>query len=876
MTEANRESAPKSQVQPQRFAKVRRGGGAISAYLGAPLRWARALRPTAVFAIAACGSVTPAPDGDPPPTETTTTTTTTTTDPTTTDPTSLPATDTFTEGSDTVVVTIQDRDSLERTYTITSTHPMRDGIPASGEVTVTEEPNQIVLRSGHDLFDALFALSIQEVRDNAVSSITDGAFDNGNPVPCECFETGELWKYVWTRDTAYAVDLSLAFLDPTRSANSLRFKLSDRKASAGGGSPQIVQDTGSGGSWPVSSDRVAWTLGAREVLKFLEGQERTDFRDDAYAALMNTLEQDRLYVWDSEDGLYRGEQSFLDWREQTYATWTAGDVTQIAASKALSTNVAHWHALDTAAEWAAEVGDAANEARYRGWADDLSAAIEGLWMADEAQYATFKGGDFDPSLLRKFDWLGASLAALHIGHAAEIVESYPQGAFGPPVYWPQQPLIPIYHNRGSWPFVTAYGLRAAALAGNDAVVDSGIAAMYRGSALNLSNMENFDLLSGANYKDDGIYSGPVVNSRRQLWSVAGYASMVVRTIFGMQASEQGLVFTPFVTAKLRNEMFVNVDEISLYNLSYRGELIDVSLGLPAVDGATTGSLTADSGLVTTGPVALGLSQGSTGTMTEIVDDGDFEKIWSPTEPNLTAIEDDGGLLRLVFDDGGEAGVTFEIFRNGESVASGLSGPTWTDPNSGDWSVTHCYSVASVFSNGHASQHSPPRCWWDLTFDRITTIDASAFVAVGGVYDNTHGRWHYDQWGGPTDTLEVPAFVPTVSGDVWIQLVYGNGSGPISTGITTAVKWVTVEDGNGVVAEGPVVMPQTGDWALWRDSTLVRAILQAGTSYRILISDGTNMSYLAHFEPYTGGNGGGSEVYNAVNIAELKVLRRADQ
>jgi len=858
--------------QPRRDAKVRRDRLAISAYLRAPLRWVRTLGPAAAI-LGACGSVNPDPGGDPPPDEPTLTTDTDISDTdidTDTDFTGTLPTDIFTDGGDTVTVTIDDRDTLERTYVITSTHAFRDGLPASGEVTVVEEPGQIVLRSGHDLFDALFALSIQEVRDNAVSSITDGAFDNGNAVPCDCFETGEKWKYVWTRDTAYAVDLSLAFLDPTRSANSLRFKLSDRKASAGGGSPQIVQDTGSGGSWPISSDRVTWTFGAREVLKFLQGQARTDFRDDAYTALVNTLEMDRLYVWDDEDGLYRGEQSFLDWREQTYPTWTADDVTSIASSKALSTNVAHWHALDTAAEWAAEVGDGVNEARYRGWGDDLKSAIEGLWMPDEGQYATFKGGDFDPSVLRKFDWLGASLAALYIGHGEEIVDSYPQGAFGPPVYWPQQPEIAIYHNRGSWPFVTAYGLRAAAAVGNDAVVDSGIDALYRGAALNLSNMENFDLLTGANWQDDGAFSGPVVNSRRQLWSVAGYASMVVRTVFGMEASEQGLRFSPFVTERLRREMFGNVDEISLYNLPYRGTTLDVTLSLPADPG---GPMTGTTDWSTGGEVAIDLTETASAAMTEIVDDGDFEKIWSPREPNLTALEDNGGLLQLSFDDAGEAGVTFEVFRNGASVASGLTGPTWTDPDSADWSATHCYAVASVFSNGHTSQHSPAMCWWGDAYERIMTIDASAFVASGGVYNDAHGRWHYDQWGAPSDTLEVPALVAPVSGDVWIQLVYGNGAGPISTGITAAVKWVSIEDAYGVVAEGPIVMPQTGDWALWRDSTLLRANLQAGTSYRILIADGINMTYLEHFAPYTGGNGGGLDTYNAVNISEIKVLQR---
>lgn len=161
--------------------------------------------------------------------------------------------------------------------------------------------------------DALFALAMQEVRDASVSTISDGAFSAAES--CPCFETGERWTWVWTRDTAYAVEHSLALIDPQRARDSLRFKLSDRKAALGGGFPTIVQDTGTGGSWPVSTDRVVWAMGAWEVLKYLDGAEREAFRDEALLAMRNTLEEDRQFVFDAEDGLYRGEQSFLDWRE---------------------------------------------------------------------------------------------------------------------------------------------------------------------------------------------------------------------------------------------------------------------------------------------------------------------------------------------------------------------------------------------------------------------------------------------------------------------------------------------------------------------------------------------------------------------------------
>ena len=164
------------------------------------------------------------------------------------------------------------------------------------------------------MLDALFALAITELGENKVTAISDYSMNGGSPIDCDCFETGANWHYVWTRDTAYAVHSAIAFLEPQKSKNSLKFKISERKSAVGGGNMQIVQDTGSGGSWPVSTDRVVWALGALETLKNLDGSDYTSFLAESYEAIKNTLEADRLYIYDEKDGLYRGEQSFLVWR----------------------------------------------------------------------------------------------------------------------------------------------------------------------------------------------------------------------------------------------------------------------------------------------------------------------------------------------------------------------------------------------------------------------------------------------------------------------------------------------------------------------------------------------------------------------------------
>src|SRR5690606_38946125 len=211
--------------------------------------------------------------------------------------------------------------------------------------------------------------------------------------------------------------------------------------------------------YPVSSDRVTWAHGAAAVLAALDGDARSDFGDAAYAALLTTTRHDRAIVFDGADGLYRGEQSFLDWREQSYPDWTATDVVHIAMSKSLSTNLAHLAALELVAALAQERGEAQVAAESTMWAEQLRAAIQDrLWLDDEGQFSSHVTTGLDPAPTRRFDLLGSALAILMDVATAEqaqaMLSGYPHYGPGAPVLWPQQQFTPIYHNRGEWPFVT--------------------------------------------------------------------------------------------------------------------------------------------------------------------------------------------------------------------------------------------------------------------------------------------------------------------------------------------------------------------------------------------------------------------------------------
>jgi hypothetical protein len=94
---------------------------------------------------------------------------------------------TYTIGSDTVVVDVVNNDGL-RQYTMTTTHPLRDGYQQSR--VFSEDAEDPRLRSGELLTDALFAMAVFEAKENSVSEISDGAFSE--TVACDCYQTGEL------------------------------------------------------------------------------------------------------------------------------------------------------------------------------------------------------------------------------------------------------------------------------------------------------------------------------------------------------------------------------------------------------------------------------------------------------------------------------------------------------------------------------------------------------------------------------------------------------------------------------------------------------------------------------------------------------------
>ena len=763
--------------------------------------------------------------------------------------------------AETVRFSTPDAGAPLRSYAQSTTMALRD--PGPQYALFQEGADLPTVRSGSLAFDALFALAASEMRQNAVAEIKDGNYNGGAAVPCNCFATGEKWHYVWTRDLSYAADLGLAMLDPQRVRNSLDFKLSPYRSglarapqipgSADG--LQIIQDTGSGGSWPVSTDRVAWAFGAERALANLAPAERQAFAARALKALINTLEIDRVAVFDTAMGLYGGEQSFLDWRDQSYAAWIVDDLAAMSSAKALSTNVAHYKALTLASTLAREQGDHAHAGRYAGWARALKEAInDKLWLADAGMYSSLTAGHFDNAPLHKFDWLGQSLAIVtgiaDRSRARSILAHYPHGPMGAPVIFPQQAGMPVYHNRALWPFVTAYGLQAAALSGNVSVADAAYASLMRGAALNLSNMENLEWLSGQplllDEKNPQLI-GPVINSRRQLWSVGGYLGMVLGNVFGVSTSTDGLLLRPFITATLRRDTFAGSSQLLLNDLRVGGKLVKVRIALPpatqangyyavaavSVDGKRASQKIAWSalGAASTIDITLGALVQGQQAMRRVSADPYSEDpaVFAPPEPKP-----------------GEAtapGVQLAHYRHGL-----------------------CESHDAAYTgSGNRSHHSQPRCSGE-----------AIEVAASAASPEAPSKAPLNNWGAPADVLETGKVTVHHAGEYQLQLRYTNTANQINLGISGGVKWVSLRDAGGkVLAQGVLHLPHTrsgaaGASAAAAMSTPLPVRLKAG-DYTIRVSDFYNMSYLQSNSSFSGA-GGMQGPSNRVDLYGLRLLR----
>ena len=645
--------------------------------------------------------------------------------------------------------------------------------------------------SDYPLADALYNLALEEAR-RAVE-------------PDSTLRTGKEWAGVWTRDVSYSIILAQATLQPRVGMKSLL-----RKVSPAG---RIIQDTGTGGAYPCSTDRVIWAVAAWEIYK-VTGDE--SWLRKVYPIIKSSLADDAQNVYDPATGLARGESSFLDWREQTYPRWM--QPADIYASENLGTNAVHFQANTVLARMARQLGEPAVAARHEQTAARIKKAInEHLWQEKAGYYAQYRYGRLFPVRSPRAEALGEALSVCfgvaEGGRASAVVAKTPTGPFGIACIYPQIPGIPPYHNDAVWPFVQSFWALAAAAVGNEASLTESMAAIYRPAALFLTNKENF--VAG-----NGDFAGTQVNSSNMLWSLSGSLALVYKVLFGMRYETDRLVFRPFVPQAFKGAR-------KLRNFKYRKAVLDTDLqgfgneietitldGKPLSDAAVPATLTGRHQL----RIVLKSEAPAAATVHRVAN------AFSPETPQVTFAN--GRLSWPAIKDA----QTYRVLLNGQPVqASGAlsyavpaGGPAYAE-----------YQVVAIDKQGLESFASEPLPVTPAAAEvQLETVAPAASYA----YKGFSGQGFVETSTTRNTVIHIPVTVPA-AGDYALDFRYANGNGPVNTNNKCAIRTLQ----QGAAQLGTIVLPQRGvdEWSNWGFSNAVRVHLPQGTTTLTLAYEPAN-------------------------------------
>lgn len=672
----------------------------------------------------------------------------------------------------------EDKDGIYETTLLLNAHDEKIETATSWTLTknIDEFPQY---QSPHVMADALYNLSLEEML-NAVEADST-------------FRTGKEWAGVWTRDISYSIILSMAYLQPKVAYNSLMRKVSNKK--------KIIQDTGTGGAWPVSTDRMIWAIAAWE-LYVATGD--ANWLKEAQQIIKNSIDDDLKNVYDNKTGLVKGESSFLDWREQTYPSWM--QPADIFESKTLGTNAVHYKANIVLSKMSELTGDHATVAKHKKIAEKIKAGINTyLWQADKKYYGQYLYGRNYNTLSTRSEALGEALCVLFDiadnNKQKQIIENTPQTAFGVPCIFPYIPNTPPYHNNAVWPFVQAYWMLASAKAGNEKSVMESISSIYRAAALFVTNKENF-------VADNGDFLGTQINSSNMLWSLSGSIALVHKVIFGLQFSEAGILFKPFVPQALKGNR-------RLANFKYRNAILNIEM---SGYGNVISSIKLDGKELKDAKIPsniFGVHQVKIVLANKPFGNSSINKVESYTSLPAPVVKYNNEELAWI---PVKNAVGYNVIKNGKLLKS------IADTNVSALSTGFGeYQVVAVDKNRVASFASEPVVV--AAPENVFVYETEEFVNKSAYAYKDYSQDGFIETSSTINTkIEIPIQVNT-TGNYFIDCRYANGNGPVNTENKCAVRTLVIDNND----KGIFVFPQRGkgEWSSWGYTNSLEVYLTKG-------------------------------------------------
>ena len=399
------------------------------------------------------------------------------------------------------------------------------GVDASNGTDAAEPPPvgyPPAFSSGHADYDAAYLKALAVIDSDIVAGK---------------FIAGENWARVWTRDSAYSIDLGAGLVQPEVSKATLEAMIDTWSEPDDTWAQDIA---GHFGGWPRLTDSIVGAQGAW-ALYAITGDR--DMLARAYDVTVSTLARAERDAFDASSGLFKGCSTFME-SNSGYPARFQNDGELVGRTKALSTNILYYRAYVVAAEMARILG--ADPAAFDTKAAALATAINArLWSAELGYYVYFE--DETGAQETRMEATGNAFAVVwgvaDAERAASIMANIPVTPSGIPCLWPQYPDwtnydandASYYHNGMVWPFVQGYWAWAAARAKSTSRLE---VELDRLRALS----ERADTFHEFYRPEDGTPDG----SPRQLWSAAGYLAMIYHALFGMELGPTAIDFAPVV------------------------------------------------------------------------------------------------------------------------------------------------------------------------------------------------------------------------------------------------------------------------------------------------------------------------------------------
>lgn len=393
----------------------------------------------------------------------------------------------------------------------------------------------------------------------------------------------------WTRDAAINVWNGFSLLSPEVAKNTLLAQV-------------VKDDQGKNSITGQYWDKIIWTIGAWNHYLYTGDKE---FLKNAYTITQNTIKQLETDEFSSEIGLFRGPAVYGDGVSaypKIYSNHQSKDsigsysgiyqwarVNDSLKHKtgygmpmhALSTNTVYYKAYSLLTKMAAELNENPNK-EWEVKAEKLKVAINTqFWDKTKGKY-NYLIDPFGNSDAQEGIGIAFSLL-FDIANEEDIQKIFENTVIEPagiPCVYPsfkrfRNEELDSYgrHSGTVWPHVQGFWADAAMKYNKPEVFLHEFNALTAHALRDLQFVEIYHPTKGTPY---GGIQEPTLNewtewfcAPRQTWSATAYLSMIYKNIYGMDFSETGIIFKPFLPDA--------VDNTSLLGLKYRDAMLNITI-----------------------------------------------------------------------------------------------------------------------------------------------------------------------------------------------------------------------------------------------------------------------------------------------------------